>query len=102
MAAAVPCSVVIGRRPADPPARIPARTISAVAFGSVISSGIERTSTPSIAASSFSSMSQPSRMPTPERAPKWPPTAAEVVSTPITARHSSAIPRNAFPETMGE
>ena len=52
-----------------PSARIPAsssplRTISAVAFGSVISSGIERTSTPSTVAASPSSTSQPSRMPT--------------------------------------
>ncbi len=47
-------------------------------------------------------MSQPSRMPTPDRAPKCAPTACELVSTPITERHSSAIPRNAFPATMGE
>ena len=46
-----------------------ARTISAVACGSVISSGTDRTSTPSISAWSPSCTSQPSRMPTPERGP---------------------------------
>ena len=52
------------------PARsIPARTISAVAAGSVISSGTDLTSTPSISAWSPSCTSQPSRTPTPERAP---------------------------------
>ena len=50
------------------PARsIPARTISAVVAGSVISSGTDRTSTPAISALSPSCTSQPSRMPTPER-----------------------------------
>ena len=47
----------------------PARTISAVAAGSVISSGTDRTSTPAISAWSPSCTSQPSRMPTPERGP---------------------------------
>ena len=45
----------------------PARTISAVVAGSVISSGTDRTSTPAISAWSPSCTSQPSRMPTPER-----------------------------------
>ena len=47
----------------------PARTISAVVDGSVISSGTDRTSTPAISARSPSCTSQPSRMPTPERGP---------------------------------
>ena len=47
----------------------PARTISAVVAGSVISRGTDRTSTPAISAWSPSCTSQPSRMPTPERGP---------------------------------
>ncbi len=47
----------------------PARTISAVVAGSDISRGTDRTSTPAISAWSPSCTSQPSRIPTPERAP---------------------------------
>ena len=47
----------------------PARTISAVTAGSLISSGAERTVTPSTTASSPECTSQPSRMPVPDRAP---------------------------------
>ena len=62
--------VVHRRGPRLKPARSsPARTISAVVGGSVISSGTARTSTPSISARSSSCTSQPSRMPTPERGP---------------------------------
>ena len=58
-----------GRHAATPARSKPALTISAVAFGSVISSGTERTAIPSMSAWSPSWTSQQSRMPVPARAP---------------------------------
>ena len=52
-----------------PASSSPARTISAVAVGSAISSGIARTATPSMSASSPSCTSQQSSTPVPRRAP---------------------------------
>ena len=60
----------LGTGHAATPARSsPALTISAVASGSLINSGIERTATPSISASSPSCTSQQSRIPVARRAP---------------------------------
>ena len=58
-----------GAHAATPASSSPALTISAVAFGSLINSGIERTATPSMSAWSPSCTSQQSSIPVPRRAP---------------------------------